>query len=50
MNFLDALGTFLIAAVLLAGLAVAVKPGSQAGNIISAFFTGSSGLISAAKG
>lgn len=49
MNFLDALGAFLLGAIILAGIAVAVKPGSQTGNIISAFGQATSGLITAAK-
>ncbi len=49
MNFLDALGTFLIATVILAGVVAVVKPGSAAGGIIDSFGKATSGLISAAK-
>lgn len=49
MSFLDAIGAFLLGAVILAGVAVVVKPGSQAGGIVDSFGKATAGLITAAK-
>jgi hypothetical protein len=49
VSFLDALGAFLLGAVILAGVAIVVKPGSSAGTIIDSFGKATAGLITAAK-
>ena len=50
MRIVDVLGSFLVGALVLAGLSVVVRPGSQAGQILGNFGEATSNVIKAAKG
>ena len=50
MRIIDVIGAFLVGALVVAGLSVVVRPGSQSGQILGSFGEATSNVIKAAKG
>lgn len=49
MNFVDALGTFLVLSIVVAGVIAVVRQGSNVAQILNSFGSATSGIITAAK-